>query len=133
MKKTVLAIFLLLTMSGCKTRYQTIVEHRVDSIYLTKERWDSIHVHDSIRIREHGDTVWMEKWQTVYRDRLRVDTVYRQRVDTVVVQAMPKPTEKVRQPLTWWQRTRIHVGGITIWAAVISAAVWLIKKKLGIK
>ena len=43
---------------------------------------DSVYVHDSVYIRE-GDTVFIIRWRTFWRDRLVHDTVYDHRTDTI--------------------------------------------------
>ena len=44
---------------------------------------DSVHIHDSIYVREGGDTVWMTRWRTCWRDRVVHDTVRERITDTV--------------------------------------------------
>ena len=45
---------------------------------------DSVFIHDSIFIREGGDTVVLERWHTYYRDRIVHDTVFEHTTDTIV-------------------------------------------------
>ena len=40
-------------------------------------------IHDSIFIREGGDTVVRERWRTCWRDRFVHDTVYERITDTI--------------------------------------------------
>lgn len=53
---------------------------------MLKERHtvDSVFIHDSIFIREGGDTVVHERWRTCFRDRIVHDTVLEHRTDTIV-------------------------------------------------
>lgn len=44
---------------------------------------DSVHIHDSVYIREGGDTVYMTRWRTMWRDRLIHDTVHEHTTDTI--------------------------------------------------
>lgn len=44
---------------------------------------DSVVIHDSVIIREAGDTVYQLRWRTCWRDRLVHDTVIERRTDTV--------------------------------------------------
>ena len=37
---------------------------------------DSVVVHDSIYIKEKADTVYYTKYHTLYKERLRVDTIF---------------------------------------------------------
>jgi hypothetical protein len=74
--------------------------------------------HDSIHIR---DSVWVERWtqgdrvyvvkdrrKTEWREKLRVDTVYISKTDTVYTK---KTTEKTKT-LTWFERWRLRIGTI---------------------
>ena len=73
----------------------------------------------------------IERWHTQYRDRWKTDTVYKSRVDSVPV---PYPVEKeVPAKLTWWQQTRMHVGGVVLalllmWLAVRLVNLWREKR-----
>lgn len=44
---------------------------------------DSVHIHDSVYIREGGDTVYMTRWRTMWRDRIVHDTVHEHTTDTI--------------------------------------------------
>ena len=71
-----------LLLFACST-----VEKTNDVRYLSQDnfvghtRVDSVLLRDSIFIREKSDTVFYTKYRTVYKERLRVDTVVR--CDTV--------------------------------------------------
>jgi hypothetical protein len=78
---------------------------------------DSIYRHDSIYIREKGDTVWMERYKYVYRDKVVHDTMYVNQTDTI---REPYPVEK---ELTRWQQMKLELGG---WAFGIIIAFALI-------
>jgi hypothetical protein len=58
--------------------------------------------------------VWYERWHTQYRDRLRIDTVYQARVDTI---AKPYPVIKeVEKKLTKTQKGLMWTGGLSLMA-----------------
>ena len=117
-----LALFCLLC--GCRqTQYVPVVTILHDSIYLTQMQRDSILRYDSIYVRDNGDTLYVERWKYLYRDKLRVDTVSVVRVDSVSV---PVPVEK---PLSRWERVKIEAGGYAIVVgalAVLAIIVWLV-------
>ena len=96
--KTIIYCVILLTLAICSScrsvKYVPVETVRVDSLYLTIHERDSIHIKDSIYIREKGDTVFVERWRTQYRDRGRTDTLYVDRVREVQV---PYPVEKEAQ------------------------------------
>ena len=98
----------LFLLFGCKTKYVPVESVRTEIEY--RDRWqrDSIHVRDSIVIQSKGDTVFRDRWHTVYKDKLLRDTTYIYRTDSIQV---PYPVER---DLTWWQRAKVQVGEIAI-------------------
>ena len=102
-------VWLLLLFASCTTtRFVEVEKVLHDTTYVTKQQRDSVWLHDSVLVREKGDTLWVEKWHTKYVERLRTDTVYRSRVDSVPV---PYPVEKlVERNLTAWQRWKMGLG-----------------------
>ena len=115
----VLALAALL--AGCRAvRYVPVETVRTDSVYLNRVQRDSVARYDSIHVREKGDTVTVERYKYVYRDRWRTDTVYVERRDSVPV---PCPVER---GLTRWERVKLEAGGWAVGivlAAVAAAAV----------
>lgn len=121
-----LALFVAAALQSCTTiKYVPVETVRTDTLYQKVIQRDSIHVHDSVTIREKGDTVLIEHWRTQWRDRLLRDTVYRSRVDSIQV---PYPVEK---PLTKWQQVCIDYGKLTMGATillVIFIIIWLVRR-----
>ncbi|WP_234367677.1 hypothetical protein [Parabacteroides pacaensis] len=79
-------------------------------------------------MREKGDTVFIDRWRYLYKDRLVTDTLLVN--DTIRV---PYPVEK---ELTRWQKTKMDVGGWAIGMlsgiallGIGYVVVWLIRKK----
>lgn len=125
----ILAVCLVLLSACTTTKYVTVPITHTDTLYVTKYQRDSIHVRDSIYIKDRGDTVWIERWHTKYVERLRTDTLIEHRADTV---AVPVEVEvEVPRQLTWWQQTRIHAGEMlfVLLAAAAAFAVWRLKRK----
>lgn len=131
--RNVAYIIILLTLAICSScrsiKYVPVETIRTDSLYLTVHERDSIHIKDYIYIREKGDTVFVERWRTQYRDRGRTDTLYIDRTREVQV---PYPVEK---ELTWWQKAKIEFGEFSVGIIFVLSivVVWLIKKKGGVK
>jgi hypothetical protein len=121
-------VTLVWAMVGCKSiEYVPVVEHHTDTSYITKHHRDSIYLHDSTYIYERGDTVWIEKWHTRWRDIYQMDTIYMATHDTI-----PKPyvmLEYTDKPLTAWQKFRITLGNIAIFATLILLIIFLMKRK----
>ena len=113
-------------LSSCSTTKVVEVEKvRTDTTYITKWQRDSVWLHDSIHVTERGDTVRIERWHTKWRDRLRVDTIYRATHDTI-----PQPYEVVREvpaELSWWQRVRLWLGNAVLLAVIGFVGYWIFR------
>lgn len=106
-------LFVLALLASCRqVEYVTVEKVRIDTTYITKWLKDSVWLHDSIHVKEKGDTVMIERWHTQWRDRLRVDTIYQATHDTI---PQPYPIETIKmveKELNWWQRLRLWIGNI---------------------
>lgn len=125
-----LVILVIMAMfSGCKQiEYVTVEKVRTDTTYVTKWQRDSVWLHDSILIRERGDTVLVEKWHTKYIEKVRVDTSYVSTHDTI---PQPYPVTKlVEKELNWWQRLRLWLGNLSLLAilAAVGYGIWRLWK-----
>ena len=125
-----LFVLAALSLAACKqVQYVPVETVRLDSIYLTQMQRDSILRYDSIYVRDNGDTVWLEKYKYLYRDRWRVDTLVSVRTDTVSV---PYPVER---KLTRWERVKMEAGGVAIGgfflllAAIVAYIVYRSRRK----
>ncbi len=127
----ILALLLFALFNSCSTQRVVTVERRTtDTLMMLNSIRDSIYLHDSIYIIDfvRTDTVFrtVERWHTQYRDRWQHDTIYKSRTDSVPV-PVPTPVE-VPAKLTWWQQTRMHIGGIVLAVLGLYIAFILIKK-----
>ena len=109
-------------LSSCTTtKYVEVERVMYDTTYITKWQKDSVWLHDSVLVKDRGDTVLIEKWHTEWRDRLRVDTLYKATHDTI---PQPYPvTEYVEKDLSWWQQLRLWLGNVLL-AVLAGAAVY---------
>lgn len=113
-----LVLWALMWLAGCsRTQYVPVETVRRDSIYLTQIQRDSIYKYDSIYIKERGDTVFVDRYKYLFVDKLRHDTLYLSRTDTVRV---PYPVER---ELTRWERFRLDVGGYAVCAVVVTILI----------
>lgn len=124
-------LFVLSLIAGCKSHERVVVVEtvRADTLRLSRNIRDSVWLHDSIYIRDKGDTMWIERWHTRWRDRTVHDTTYVSKTDSVPV---PYPVEvKVPRELSWWQRLRMHAGGasLSLLAIWLGVQAWKIYKK----
>ena len=130
MRKIIVMIAAAVALAGCKTREVVVTEHHTDTLRLTKHHRDSIYLHDSTFVREYiqGDTVRIvtEMWHTKFRDRLKTDTLYRSRTDSVPV---PYPVIKeVKKPLTMIEKGLMGTGIGSIVGILFYCIIFLRKK-----
>lgn len=105
--KLVLSLFLAtLMLLGCRTT--EIVREVPVEVIKYFQRSDTVTTvrTDSVYIRERNDTVWIEKYKTLYRDKITV------RVDTIP--KVVKVTEKVTVT------KQVKVRGFVWWAGLIA-------------
>lgn len=109
----ILFLVLSLLFSGCKSIQYVPVE-KVVTEYKTNTVHDSVYLqilkHDSVVIEKLGDTVYVNKWHTLYKDKwkevIKTDTFIK--VDSVQI---PYPVER---KLSKWEQTKMDAGGIAI-------------------
>ena len=98
-------IILLASVHSCSPRIveRVVVQH--DTTRIVQRDSVRFYDRDSIFIREKGDTIYkyVEKWR--WRDRVRVDTVLRVRVDSVAV--IEHEIVQVEKSLSAWQSFKI--------------------------
>lgn len=121
-------VVLALLMCSCKSiEYVPVIEKEVhhDSIYFTKVQRDSVWLHDSISVKEKGDTIRIEKWHTKYIEREVHDTTYIAKVDSIPVPY--EVTKYVEKKLSTPVSILMTIGMMAVLAAFIALAVWLKK------
>ena len=142
----IIAMVVCALLGSCTTtKYVPITETHTEHHWHTdsvKER-DSTHTERNTIIRELDSAamarygIQMESnqraWLVLQREmenRLReLEHMTAQR-DTVH-DSIPYPvevTKEVPAQLTWWQQTRIHIGGIVFWLLLLLAVIWIGKR-----
>ena len=141
----VIVIMLLLCAlfgSCTTTKYITVPEvhehwhHSTDTIHKTDSIIDrqttTIREVDSATMAQYGIQLkQMQRAWLIETDRLQreLSELRQTRADTIherdSIPYMVEVTREVPAPLTWWQQTRMHVGGIVIFLLIIFA-VWKI-------
>lgn len=110
--------------SSCKPTERILVKTE----YINQLKYDSIYLqkHDSIYVHSKGDTVWVEKYNTLFTDRLKIvrDTVIKS--DSLIYKTPPVkvkvPVEVNRWGFFDW------VGLLTLIAGAVLLAVNLLIK-----
>ena len=126
MKRFTIFFFVMVVLfciSSCTTtKYVPVVEYHTDTLIQKMTQRDSIHVHDSIRVSEKGDTVTIERWHTQFRDRWHHDSIYIARHDTI---PQPYPvTQYIERKRSWVDWLFIVIGVVTLFGGII----WLVKR-----
>ena len=111
--KTACIIMLSLFLCGySSTKYVPVETVSVDTIYQSKLQHDSIHIRDSVFVKEwqKGDTIFVnrDRWRIEYLSKEVHDTIYKSKIDSI---AVPYPVEK---ELTWWERQKIAFGELAM-------------------
>lgn len=126
-------LFVAATMGGCSKRVvyvpQSSEASKADTIREFAMRIDSVWLRDSVYVERSsglsGDTIRIEHYRDRVQERLRVDTVYRARTDSVAIRE-PYPVEVVKEVnrIKSWQWVLMSVGIV----ALIIAAIGIISR-----
>ena len=75
MTRLLFVIALTIFLSACGTRTVYMPVPSVKTEYRDVLLLDSVYRHDSVWVRMANDTVWMEKYRTIYKNRILRDSV----------------------------------------------------------
>lgn len=118
-------LFVLGFLASCSPRIieRVVVQHDTTRVVVRDSVWQ--YQHDSVYVREKGDTVYKYVEHIRYRDRVKIDTVLRVQIDSVAVERVKEV--QVPQPLSWWERTRMAAFWWLL-AAVVALLLWTFRK-----
>ena len=120
-----LALLALMLSSCGTTKYIEVPVTKTDTLIVVDHHRDSVYLHDSISVKEKGDTIWVQEWHTKYKLREVHDTTIVATHDTI---AKPYPIiEYEEKPLTWWQRTVRDLGYLALGAIIIGILLLIFK------
>jgi hypothetical protein len=130
----VMLVIAALCNSCTTTKYVEVERTKTDTCYVTQHQRDSIYIekyrHDSVSIQQRGDTVFVNKWLTVYqdqwRDRVVHDSIYLSKTDTLNLVKV----EVREKPLTPWQRTRMACGTASLVIVAFGIVICFIRRIL---
>ena len=127
MKKTVIFCTIALLFCACGTiQYVPIETTRTE--YRENYLRDSIYFRDSIFVKQKGDTLIMEKYSYLYRDKIVRDSIFK--TDTIRVPYPVEVVKEVKKPLSSWQNFQVWCGHIALMLAILYFALKLKKKWL---
>ena len=120
-----LALLALMLSSCGTTKYVEVPVTKTDTLIVVDHQRDSVYLHDSITIKQQGDTIWVQEWHTKYKLKEVHDTTIVATHDTI---ARPYPIiEYEEKPLTWWQRTVRDLGYLSLGAIIIGIILLIFK------
>lgn len=121
--KKIFGVALLVLCVSCSPRIIERMVYQRDTTYIAKV--DSLwqYQKDSIFVKEKGDTVYKYVERVRYRDRVKVDTILKVRVDSVAVERV----KEVEKPLSAWRKFEI---GAFWWlcGGLVLALLWIFRK-----
>lgn len=141
MKKILLLLFVLITLTGCKTvryvpvpEYHTLYKTRVDTV----QRWDSVRDVQWMTVREVDSAQLaalgiqikgLKNALLIERNKLlqQISNERTHKVDTIMQRdsiPVPYPVEK---KLTKWQRWKMDMGGWAMGVAVVLVILLVVR------
>lgn len=119
-------LFIALLVAGCSPKaWEQLHQVQRDTVRIVQRDSIRFYDRDSIYIKEKGDTVYqyVEKWR--WRDRWRVDTLIKVRVDSVAVETVREV--QVEKSLTGWQRFCLSAFPWLVFA-ILLLLIWIFRK-----
>ena len=110
-------IVLAIVLCSCKTKYITQTEYKEVPVVMhdtvAKNIWriDTTIVKDSVYFAIKGDTIYKEKYNTLWRIKVAKDTINRvvEKPVEVVRNSVKSETKEVNR-IYWWQKVLILLG-----------------------
>lgn len=121
-----ICLMLLFSIGACtKAVYVPIESFRTDSIEIHTHDIDTLRMYDSVYVEKNGDTLREYKYKVIYRNTLKSDTLYKERVDTVRV---PYPVEVAKSD-GLLRRIKNHVAEILVLLVLFAVGAVYVKHK----
>ena len=128
-------VVLALVCFSCKTKYITETEYKEvpvvmhDTIAKNIWRIDTTIVKDSVYLAVKGDTIYKEKYNTLWKIKVAHDTINKvvEKPVEVVRNSVKTETKEVNR-LYWWQKVLMLIGGASlIYLVVQLSKLWKYK------
>ncbi len=125
MKKIFFFAAIATMLYSCKSVKYIPVETKIE--YRDNFVKDSIFRYDSVFVKDKGDTLILERYRYLYKNKIVKDSIFIN--DTIRV---PYPVEVIKQvkaPLTGWQNFQIWCGRISLFVLLLIGiyVVWKLK------
>ena len=114
-------VVLALVCFSCRTRYITETEYNEVPVVLhdtvAKNIWriDTTIVKDSVYFAVNGDTIYKERYNTLWKIKVSHDTINKvvEKPVEVVRNSVKTETKEVNR-LYWWQKVLMIIGGASL-------------------
>lgn len=128
------------SLSGCGTyKTRTMVEEKLthDSIFVYKEKVDTLLERDSVILQTKGDTVFVCEIKYRYKSRIVRDTIHTAKADTAYIPVEVPVEKEVERSLTLYQKFMMEAGrvgcSIVLFGLLTALTIFILKKKYGKK
>ena len=134
--KRLLAFICVLVMASCSLGRKAIKQEerrdsasvRTEFVSQVKKIHDSIYLRDSVFVEKKGDTIYLNKWRTQYRERLIHDTLIVTKADTMRIKEVANK-EVVKSP-SFFQMWKAYIIGAVVMLLIAGCAFVAHKLKL---
>ena len=114
-------VMLVLVCFSCRTKYITETEYKEvpvvmhDTIAKNIWRIDTTFVKDSVYFAVKGDTIYKEKYNTLWKIKVAHDTINKvvEKPVEVVRNSVKTETKEVNR-IYWWQNVLMLIGGASL-------------------
>ena len=126
MKKILFFATIATILLSCKSvKYIPVVTTKIE--YRDNFVRDSIIRYDSVFVKDKGDTLILEKYRYMYKNRIVKDSIFIN--DTIRVPYPVEVIKQVKEPLTSWQSFQIWCGRFALFGLLLACiyVVWKLK------
>ena len=115
-------------MASCSLGHKAIKQEerrdstsvRTEFVWQVKQIHDSIYLRDSVFVEKKGDTIYLNKWRTQYRERLIHDTLIITKADTLRVKE--RQVKDVLKGPSFFQMWRAYIIGAVVMLLIAGCA-----------
>jgi hypothetical protein len=126
MKKILFLAILVILLYSCKSAtYIPVETTKID--YRDNLVRDSVIRYDSVYLKDKGDTLILERYKYLYKNRIVKDSIFVN--DTIRIPYPVEVVKPVKAALTSWQNFQIGCGRIALFALLFACIyfVWKLK------
>ena len=118
----------LMCLLGCKTIHEVHTEYvyQHDTTYVSQLKYDSIYMHDSVFVREKGDSFFKTIYRDVYKYKYMTDTLIKIKTDTIY----KTDIKTIEKQLSFCERIKQGTwSGLAIMVLILGfCLLWKIRK-----